>query len=75
MKYLRKQNNEIDFFALTPEVKQAFVHAMEKEWNNWLQFQAVEIIAREELPQPLETIGTRWVHVDKNEKARKGGNR
>eukprot|EP00971_Amphidinium_carterae_P273073 5420172-Amphidinium_carterae.1 len=46
---------------------------MEKEWNNWLQFQAVEILRKEDLPQPVQTIGTRWVHTDKNERARRGG--
>eukprot|EP00971_Amphidinium_carterae_P011536 227098-Amphidinium_carterae.2 len=77
MKNVRKPSNEIDFFSLSPGDKQQFVQAMTKEWQNWLQFQAVEILKRSELPQPLETIGTRivtrWVHTDKNERARKGG--
>eukprot|EP00971_Amphidinium_carterae_P259338 5146094-Amphidinium_carterae.1 len=63
-------------FGLRPSDRSEFQKAMEKEWNSWLQFQAVEILRKEDLPQPVQTIGTRWdgwVHVDKNERARKGG--
>lgn len=46
---------------------------MKKEWSSWMKFSAVEVMTPDqiaELPEDTKIIGTRWVHVDKNNKRR-----
>eukprot|EP00971_Amphidinium_carterae_P145362 2880475-Amphidinium_carterae.1 len=73
LKNQRRQSAELDYYAMSPDTQKLFDEAMKKEWDNWLRFQAVEVLKKSDFQDPPQTIGTRWVHVDKNEKLRRGG--
>ena len=65
--------SEIKLKDLSPEDRQKFAQAMEKEWSSWMKFNAVEILTPDQvlaLPSDVKVIGTRWVHTDKNQKQR-----
>ena len=66
-------STEISLKNLNEEDRQKFQASMQKEWDSWTKFGALEILTRdqiENLPEDAQIIGTRWVHVDKNSKPR-----
>lgn len=69
----RAVRSEISLKNLSPEDREKFNISMQKEWDSWNRFQAVEELKPEEiksLPQSTQIVGTRWVHTDKNNKQR-----
>ena len=65
--------SEIDLNDLSVEDRAKFDQSMEKEWNSFKKFSAVEILSESQiaaLPQDAEIVNTRWVHTDKNQKPR-----
>lgn len=65
--------SEIRLGDLGPGQRSLFDEAMKKEWSSWMKFSAVEVMTPDqiaELPEDTKIIGTRWVHVDKNNKRR-----
>ena len=69
----RAASTEVSLKTLNDEDRRKFDVSMEKEWNSWKQFGAVEILTPEQvqqLPDDTPIIGTRWVHTDKNKKPR-----
>ncbi|CAE7722529.1 GIP, partial [Symbiodinium necroappetens] len=65
--------SEIKLKNLSPQERELYTHAMEKEWSSWEKFNAVEVLSPDQvaqLPSDVKIIGTRWVHTDKNQKQR-----
>lgn len=65
--------SEISLKDLNPDDREKFQASMQKEWDSWTKFQAVEVLSPEQvqqLPDDTPIIGTRWVHADKNSKPR-----
>lgn len=65
--------SEIRLGDLGPGQRSLFDEAMKKEWSSWMKFSTVEVMTPDqiaELPEDTKIIGTRWVHVDKNNKRR-----
>eukprot|EP00435_Cladocopium_sp_Y103_P058473 s1160_g20.t1 len=65
--------SEINLNDLSAEDRAKFDQSMEKEWNSFKKFSAVEVLTESqiaELPQDAEIVNTRWVHTDKNQKPR-----
>lgn len=62
--------SEINLNDLSAEDRAKFDQPMEKEWNSFKKFSAVEILTESQiadLPQDAEIVNTRWVHTDKNQ--------
>ena len=58
--------SEIDLNDLSVEDRAKFDQSMEKEWNSFKKFSAVEILSESQiaaLPQDAEIVNTRWVHT------------
>ena len=65
--------SEANLKSLNAEDRKKFDASMEKEWASWQRFNAVEVLFAEQveqLPDDTQVVGTRWVHTDKNGKAR-----
>ena len=66
-------STEISLKNLNEEDREKFQASMQKEWDSWTKFGAVEVLTKEQienLPDDVQIIGTRWIHVDKNSKPR-----
>ncbi|CAJ1330013.1 unnamed protein product [Effrenium voratum] len=69
-KAVRSETNLKD---LDPEDRALYDVSMGDEWQSWIKFEAVDILTekqKEDLDPDIKVVGTRWVHTDKNRKAR-----